>query len=188
VWPVSRGCLLLRGTWSYLCICRRSVLPYTRFCNCLSDYGYVLHIVNFTILYAYGQRYLNIIHTKLRHSCILNSDLYRRNINGSPIFFYKERVLLSCKNLLPIPLYIYTIKYVQFRSYNGKFSQTQKHAADQGRKALFALSAKLKNHNLSVTTELSVFWYICQKYSVVWIWSMGLSQSSRYWKTTFDVL
>jgi hypothetical protein len=35
VWPVSRGCLLLRGTWSYLRICRRSVLPYTRFCNCL---------------------------------------------------------------------------------------------------------------------------------------------------------
>jgi hypothetical protein len=36
VWPVSRGCSLLRGTWSYLRICRRSVLPYTRFCNCLS--------------------------------------------------------------------------------------------------------------------------------------------------------
>jgi hypothetical protein len=35
VWPVSRGCLLLRGTWSCLRICRRSVLPYTRFCNCL---------------------------------------------------------------------------------------------------------------------------------------------------------
>jgi hypothetical protein len=35
VWPVSRGCSLLRGTWSYLRICRRSVLPYTRFCNCL---------------------------------------------------------------------------------------------------------------------------------------------------------
>jgi hypothetical protein len=52
VWPVSRGCLLLLGTWSYLRICRRSVLPYTRFCNCLLDYGYVLHIVNFTILYV----------------------------------------------------------------------------------------------------------------------------------------
>jgi hypothetical protein len=35
VWPVSRGCLHLRGTWSYHRICRRSVLPYTRFCNCL---------------------------------------------------------------------------------------------------------------------------------------------------------
>ena len=43
VWPVSRGCLLLRGTWSRLCICRRSVLPYTRICNCLLDYVYILH-------------------------------------------------------------------------------------------------------------------------------------------------
>ena len=32
---LSRGCLLLRGTWSRLRICRRSVLPYTRSCNCL---------------------------------------------------------------------------------------------------------------------------------------------------------
>jgi hypothetical protein len=51
VWQVSRGYLLLLGTWSYLCICRRYVLPYTRFCNCLLDYSYVLHIVNFAILY-----------------------------------------------------------------------------------------------------------------------------------------
>jgi hypothetical protein len=34
VWPVSRGCLLLLGTWSYLLICRGSMLPYTRFCIC----------------------------------------------------------------------------------------------------------------------------------------------------------
>jgi hypothetical protein len=52
VWPVSRGCLLLLGTRSYLRICRWSVLPYTRFCNCLLDYGYVLHIVNLAILYV----------------------------------------------------------------------------------------------------------------------------------------
>jgi hypothetical protein len=51
MWPVIRGCLLLLGTWSYLCICRRSVLPYTRFCNCRFGYDYVLHIVNFAILY-----------------------------------------------------------------------------------------------------------------------------------------
>jgi hypothetical protein len=31
VWPVSRGCLLLPGIWSYLRIFRRSMLPYTRF-------------------------------------------------------------------------------------------------------------------------------------------------------------
>jgi hypothetical protein len=51
VWPVSRGCLLLLGTWSYLRICRRYVLPYTRICNCFLDYDYVLHIVNLAILY-----------------------------------------------------------------------------------------------------------------------------------------
>ena len=42
-------------------------------------------------------------------------------------------------------------------NYNGKFSKTQKHAADQGRKANFALSAKLKNHCFNVETQLSVF-------------------------------
>jgi hypothetical protein len=51
VWPVSRGCLLLRGTWSYLRICQRSVIPYTWFCNFLLDYDSVLHIVNFAFLY-----------------------------------------------------------------------------------------------------------------------------------------
>jgi hypothetical protein len=52
MWPVFKGCLLLRGTWSYLRICRGSVLPYTRFCNCLLhyDYMYVLHIVNFATM------------------------------------------------------------------------------------------------------------------------------------------
>jgi hypothetical protein len=53
VWPVSTGCLLLLGTWSYLRFCRRSVLPYTWFCNCLLDYGYILHIINFAILYVF---------------------------------------------------------------------------------------------------------------------------------------
>jgi hypothetical protein len=53
VWPVSRGYLLLHGTWSYLRICQRSVLPYTRFGICLLDYNYVWHI-NFAILYFSG--------------------------------------------------------------------------------------------------------------------------------------
>jgi hypothetical protein len=51
VWPVSREQFLLRDIWSCLRICWRSVLPYTRFCNCLLDYDCVLHIVNFAILY-----------------------------------------------------------------------------------------------------------------------------------------
>ena len=44
----------LLGTWSYLRICRRSMLPYTRFCKCPLEYNYmyVLHIVNFPLLYV----------------------------------------------------------------------------------------------------------------------------------------
>ena len=37
------------------------------------------------VYFSYGTRLLNIIHTKLRHSCILNYDLYRRNIVDSPL-------------------------------------------------------------------------------------------------------
>ena len=48
---MSRGCLLLHGTWSYLRFCRRSVLPYTRFCICFLDCDYVWHNVNFAFLY-----------------------------------------------------------------------------------------------------------------------------------------
>jgi hypothetical protein len=59
VWPVSRGYLLLHGTWSCLRICRRCVLPYTRFCNCLLDYDYVLHTVNFAIFVSLCSEYLS---------------------------------------------------------------------------------------------------------------------------------
>jgi hypothetical protein len=37
-----------------------SLLPYTRFCKCLLDYGCVLHIVNFAILVLiYWRRFIN---------------------------------------------------------------------------------------------------------------------------------
>jgi hypothetical protein len=49
MWPVSKGCLLLRGTWSYLCICRVSVLPYVQFYIYFLKYDY---IVNFANLYC----------------------------------------------------------------------------------------------------------------------------------------
>ena len=41
--------------------------------------------------------------------------------------------------------------------YNGKFLKTQKHVADQGRKALFAIISSLKNHCFNVETKCSVF-------------------------------
>ena len=34
--------------------------------------------------FSFGKRYTNIIHTKLRHNCILLGDLYKRNITNSP--------------------------------------------------------------------------------------------------------
>jgi hypothetical protein len=42
LWLVSRGCLLLLGTWFYLRICWGFVLPYTPFRICFLDYDYVL--------------------------------------------------------------------------------------------------------------------------------------------------
>jgi hypothetical protein len=66
VWPVSMRCLLLRGTWSCLCVCRGFILHYTRFCICVLDYDYILCIVNFPILC----KALSTQHPKmLLHSC-----------------------------------------------------------------------------------------------------------------------
>jgi hypothetical protein len=48
---ITRGCLLLRRTWSHLGIFRGSVVPHTRFGNCLMDYDCVWLIVNFALLY-----------------------------------------------------------------------------------------------------------------------------------------
>ena len=35
--------------------------------------------------FSVGNRKINIIHTKLRHNCIQNNDLFRSNIIGSPL-------------------------------------------------------------------------------------------------------
>jgi hypothetical protein len=45
--------------------------------------------------------------------------------------------------------------------YNGTVLKTQKHVADQGRKALFAINSSLKNHCFNVETKWSVFLYVC---------------------------
>jgi hypothetical protein len=77
VWLVSRGCLLLLSTWSYLSICRGSVLPThpsTRFCICLFDYDYVLHILNFAIFFYFHlwhKQSLSDIKDSTSFSCVL---------------------------------------------------------------------------------------------------------------------
>ena len=37
-----------------------------------------------TVYFSYGDRTLDILHTKLRHNCILNCDLHRYKIIDSP--------------------------------------------------------------------------------------------------------
>ena len=41
-------------------------------------------------------------------------------------------------------------------NYNGKFNETQKHVAQQGRKAYFAINSKLKSQYFNVQTQCSV--------------------------------
>ena len=43
-----------------------------------------VEIANPPSYYAFGKRFINIIHTKLRHKCILHYDLYKRNITNTP--------------------------------------------------------------------------------------------------------
>ena len=45
-------------------------------------------------------------------------------------------------------------------NYNGKFTQTQRHIAEQGRKALFASSSTLKNLNFNLETKCAVLIHI----------------------------
>lgn len=42
-------------------------------------------------------------------------------------------------------------------NYNGRFSQLQKHAADQGRKTLFSVCTNLKLYAFNVETQCSGF-------------------------------
>jgi hypothetical protein len=114
VWPVSRRCLLLRYTWSYLRVCWGSVLPYTRICNCPSDNDYVSHIVIFSILYSKSGLIVK--------NCIQAKGEYfegQRRIKGSKIMinegknshvalFFKQPLLDGTKTVLCIHQNIYS--------------------------------------------------------------------------------
>jgi hypothetical protein len=49
----TRDAYFSYAPWSYLCICRESVLPYTQFCICFLDYDCVWHIINFAVKYRW---------------------------------------------------------------------------------------------------------------------------------------
>lgn len=55
-------------------------------CNCKRDRVLCLYndMVKPQKYLSFGKRFINIIHTRLRHNCILNSDLFRCNLIDSP--------------------------------------------------------------------------------------------------------
>ena len=52
-------------------------------------------------------------------------------------------------------------------NYNGKFNETQKHVAQQGRKAYFAINSKLKSQYFNVQNQCSVLILVLIVYSVI---------------------
>jgi hypothetical protein len=81
-------------------------LPYTRICNCLLDYGYVLHIVNFAILYRFY---------------VLTCAAFH-NLTWSPITCKMSRTSEYCNfpvihvtcNYIIILLFAYTLLIMQY--------------------------------------------------------------------------
>jgi hypothetical protein len=113
VWPFSRGCLLLRGTWSYPRIFRGTVLLYIRFCICHLDYDYVSHIINFAILYSvystcrYNKQFTyllpyknsNITCTlgiKLNLSQLMNISLLNKKTPKNKYLIFFQEILKIC--------------------------------------------------------------------------------------------
>jgi hypothetical protein len=80
---ISAPCSFLRDTWPYLRNCRRSVLPYTRFCNCLLDYDCVLHIVIFAILYISNAQTYSGNNFLKQNSMLMEKDILHKHKIGN---------------------------------------------------------------------------------------------------------
>jgi hypothetical protein len=133
---ISRKSLLIRRPGSYICICWRYMLPYTRFCNCPLDYHYMLHIINFAILYWNQIRKiilqhqlqskvalaLKIQYTQNMLACIESVRGRTRYKQVKEIFFFKVKIstLLAPYICKLYPIYsdsiLENIKYI-FHSY-----------------------------------------------------------------------
>jgi hypothetical protein len=129
---VSRGCLLILGTWSYLRICRRFGCPTLDFViafwiNSLLDYGYVLHIVNFAILYRIFT--LSILWSSVQISAASSSSIICFSLPKHSI--HKEYnsiqnsvyTILNCFDLLIIENCMFanwSIDYISINSLIGK--------------------------------------------------------------------
>jgi hypothetical protein len=69
--------------------------------------------------FSFGKRYANIIHTKLRHNCILLCDLDKRNITNSPYcacghiedayhFFFLVKIIVELEIIYSIDFLVLT--------------------------------------------------------------------------------
>ena len=59
-----------------------------------------VEIANPPSYYAFGKRFINIIHPKLRHKCILHYDFYKHNITNTrfySLFMWAKRRFLLCR-------------------------------------------------------------------------------------------
>lgn len=73
------------GEWNSLPLHIREVNSLSTFINLITSDKDILNINKSPPSYfSFGDRFYNIIHTKLRHNCILNCDLFRYNIIDSP--------------------------------------------------------------------------------------------------------
>lgn len=73
------------GEWNSLPLHIREVNSLSTFINLITSDKDILNINKSPPSYfSFGDRFYNIIHTKLRHNCILNCDLFRYNIIESP--------------------------------------------------------------------------------------------------------
>lgn len=74
------------GEWNSLPLHIREVNSLSTFINLITSDKDILNINKSPPSYfSFGDRFYNIIHTKLRHNCILNCDLFRYNIIDSPL-------------------------------------------------------------------------------------------------------
>ena len=102
------------------------------------------------------QHMLNTLHTYNKEwKLTLNVDKTKIMVfrNGGKIkdnerFFYNGRALETVDNFNYLGMLF---------NYNGKFNITQKHTADQGRKAFFAINNKLKKFQFNIESKCSVF-------------------------------
>jgi hypothetical protein len=94
VWPLSRRCLLLYCTWSYLCICWGSVLRHARSCICLLDYDYAYS--SSKLIFKYISHLLTIDDIyRFQFACQMGTPFSRTIIyikcNGFQAFVRKKR-------------------------------------------------------------------------------------------------